>query len=596
MKKWTEPIKRLGSRMRVLAKEVAKHYFETSSRSLRLELLHLVGGVALVALVVGSSVTGILHQTAVGQRTYRDYTHNKESAEAIIEAVGGELEALQYRQVAIEPIAQTLYNEIELITSDALLEQDKLYRFQECITYNTTIYVGRSSYRYNEIIDGGLLEGIDVLYQELEALVVRDRWDNDVVEQKLETYLRNHVAIKGFIQQETQNVLGKYEQLQGYMNDYTLYIMDDDGHVIYPETYAVTLDRARLIDKVHNGRESNRINVLAPLVIEGVVHHVFIEGSVREEWVRYHNNLPNVIGSIVGIGLFIYLIFKLTSKKIRYMEYLSECLDKIAGGNLDYRIEIQGHDELAGVASNMQRMQEQLKMQMAKRDQAEHSKNELITNVAHDLRTPLTSIIGYIGLVKDKGYQETEEAARYLAIAYSKSERLKMLIEDLFEYTKLTSRDTALKKETISLTVLLQQLIEECYPQCEAKGIRMVLDVKSEDNSVCVDVLKMARVFDNLLSNAIKYNSTKSPVMIVVQSQKGAVYATVRNRCEAMSEGEVKQLYERFYRTDASRNSRTGGSGLGLAIAKYIVESHQGKLWTQLDGDIISFTVKLEQV
>ncbi|MGL5675514.1 MAG: sensor histidine kinase, partial [Cellulosilyticaceae bacterium] len=264
--------------------------------------------------------------------------------------------------------------------------------------------------------------------------------------------------------------------------------------------------------------------------------------------------------------------------------------------NLDYVVEIRGDDELAKLGRDMSYMEMQLKKQIEERMQAERTKNELVTNVAHDLRTPLTSIIGYMGLVKDGKYEDAEECKRYLDIAYSKSERLKVLIEDLFEYTKLSNRVIDLKREHISSTLLMNQLIEELRPQAEEKNIRMNIHALAGESGVYVDILKMARVFENLLENAIKYSKEDEVIQVIIQAKNGYVYTSVRNRCASTPEGDITKLFDRFYRTDTSRNSTTGGSGLGLAIAKNIVEMHDGKIWAQLDGDRISFNVKLKQI
>ncbi len=302
-----------------------------------------------------------------------------------------------------------------------------------------------------------------------------------------------------------------------------------------------------------------------------------------------------LLSQLIGIALFIFMVFKLTAPKVKYIEYLSSCVDEIASGNLECDIMVEGFDELAQLAINIDTMQQKLKFQIEQREQSEKIKNDLVTNVAHDLRTPLTSIIGYIGLIKSEQYENKEEAKKFLDIAFFKAEKLKLLIEDLFEYTKLTNQKVELKKEHISMALFINQLIEEFIPQAEEKNLNIICDVKTQESLVDVDINKMARVFENLIENAIKYSLPNEIIQIVIQSKNNCIYTSVRNKTDSLDEKDLSLLFNRFYRTDNSRNSKTGGSGLGLAITKNIAETHGGKIWVQLDKNIVSFTVKLKQ-
>ncbi|MEG0386879.1 MAG: HAMP domain-containing sensor histidine kinase, partial [Niameybacter sp.] len=178
----------------------------------------------------------------------------------------------------------------------------------------------------------------------------------------------------------------------------------------------------------------------------------------------------------------------------------------------------------------MTKMEYELKEQMKERAQSEKTKSELITNVAHDLRTPLTSVIGYIGLVKEHKAASEEESAKYLEIAYNKAERLKILIEDLFEYTKLSNRSVKLKKETLSVATLVSQLTEELMPLAEDKTITISYHVAAKETNAQIDVLKMTRVFENLIENAIKYSDEGNRIQVIIQETKAYIYVTVRNR------------------------------------------------------------------
>ena len=266
---------------------------------------------------------------------------------------------------------------------------------------------------------------------------------------------------------------------------------------------------------------------------------------------------------------------------------------EISTGNLDYQIDIIGEDELAQVAKSITHMENELKYHMDAQMRVEKSKNELVTNVAHDLRTPLTSIIGYIGLVKTKGYHTEEEADKYLEIAYNKAEKLKVIIEDLFELTKLHQHGVQLNKASVSLSNLLNQLIEELMPLANEKQIEIETYIDTNNTSVWVDIGKMTRVFENLIENAIKYSPEGETIYVELKSVKDYVYIAVSNPTEIVSQEEIDKFFERFYRADKSRNSSAGGSGLGLAIAKNIVELHGGEIKASLNQDLICFKVTL---
>ncbi|MGL4738965.1 MAG: sensor histidine kinase, partial [Cellulosilyticaceae bacterium] len=277
------------------------------------------------------------------------------------------------------------------------------------------------------------------------------------------------------------------------------------------------------------------------------------------------------------------------------IEYISYCLTEISKGNLHYKVEVVGEDELAQVATDIAHMEREIRNQIEAQKQAEKVKNELITNVAHDLRTPLTSIIGYMGLLRDARYTDEEERAKYTEIAYQKAEKLKGLIEDLFEYTKLHNQEATLKMQPLSLTHLINQLAEELMPLGEERGIVIRTHIQTEQTRINGDVQKLMRAFENLIGNAIKYSVPCEEVHIYVLEANEHVIVSIQNKCEHMPEDDLSKLFDRFYRTDASRNSETGGSGLGLAIAKNIVMLHGGEIWAEAKDQVISFNMKLRR-
>ncbi|MEK8127777.1 ATP-binding protein [Paenibacillus filicis] len=302
------------------------------------------------------------------------------------------------------------------------------------------------------------------------------------------------------------------------------------------------------------------------------------------------------ISLLSALALFIFLFYFLTQKKMRYVEELAGGLRIIATGNLDHRVVERSRDELGALARGMNQMVDDLQFKMEEERRAERLKNELITNVSHDLRTPLTLIMGYLRLLHDKNYDSKEQEASYISIAYNKSEKLKGLIDDLFEYTKLSNQDVPLNKRGVAINELLDQLLEEYVTLSEENGLKLVRSIPHERLKVNADVDKMIRVFDNLLGNAIKYSPKPGTIAVGLAKDGNCAVIRVSNKADAMTREELEQLFDRFYRIDPARSSITGGSGLGLAIARSIIDSHDGEIWAESADGEIHFYVKLKLV
>lgn len=315
-----------------------------------------------------------------------------------------------------------------------------------------------------------------------------------------------------------------------------------------------------------------------------------ISGSPRGDIVYQHSesSLPVVPGLITFFVLFYFL----TKRKMNQIRELSDGLREIATGNLQYRVREASQDEIGSLAVNINQMAQELQQKIEEERQAEKVKNELITNVSHDLRTPLTTIMGYLRLLLDHKYETDEQVEEYVKITYGKSEKLKRLIDDLFEYTKLTSPGIRLKRHEVCLNELVDQLIEETVPLGEETGLAFVKEMTHERIIVNVDADKLVRVVDNLLTNAITYSASPNEIRVSLHSREHQAIVQIENYNDSLTDEEIPRLFERFYRADPSR-STAGGSGLGLAIAKSIIELHGGKIWAEREGNIIRFAFSL---
>ncbi len=299
---------------------------------------------------------------------------------------------------------------------------------------------------------------------------------------------------------------------------------------------------------------------------------------------------------IIALACFIVLFYFLTQRKMKYIEELAGGLREISKGNLHYRVMNRSRDELGSLALHINHMTEELQSTIEEERNAEKTKNELITNVSHDLRTPLTSIIGYLRLLKDKNYLNEQQAENYLNVAYNKSEKLKSLLENLFEFTKLSHLGVELHLEKVCINELLEQLLEEFVTYAEENQLKLVKMFPAEKLMVSIDADKIIRVFENLLTNAVKYSLKPGDIKVVMWEEESFAKICMVNTGEPLMGEELSRIFDRFYRAETSRSAETGGSGLGLAIAKSIVNLHGGEIWVENEGNEIRFWIKLKLI
>ena len=212
--------------------------------------------------------------------------------------------------------------------------------------------------------------------------------------------------------------------------------------------------------------------------------------------------------------------------------------------------------------------------------------------MAHDLKTPLTSIIGYLTLLNDEKNISKELQEKYLKIALDKSLRVEELTNQFFDITRYNLHSMPINKTELNITYLLKQLIDECYPMLEKNNLKCVLNAPDKVNYLG-DGDKLARAFGNLLKNAISYSYKDTVIEINVTEELDKLYITFRNKGAKIPDYKLEKIFEKFYRGDESRTSSTGGAGLGLAITKEIIELHNGKISVKNDDEYIEFDIIL---
>ena len=227
--------------------------------------------------------------------------------------------------------------------------------------------------------------------------------------------------------------------------------------------------------------------------------------------------------------------------------------------------------------------------------EAEKKKDDLVMYLAHDLKTPLTSVIGYLTLLDESRDLTAEQRAKFVGISLDKAYRLEQLINEFFEITRFNINTVTLERNRIDLNMMLEQIADEFYPMLSEKNLSVQTDIP-EHIIMFADADKIARVFDNLLKNAVNYSYEGTSIKIGVRIRRNRVIIKFRNQCDEIPQSKLDRLFEKFYRMDSSRNSYSGGSGLGLAISKQITELHGGSITAKSSPEHTDFTVVLPYV
>ncbi|MCM3569232.1 cell wall metabolism sensor histidine kinase WalK [Neobacillus mesonae] len=302
------------------------------------------------------------------------------------------------------------------------------------------------------------------------------------------------------------------------------------------------------------------------------------------------------IGLILVFVLTNVLLSTLVSRSIlRPVRLLSDAAEKIRSGNLNFRIKSKGRDELGKLVNSFDSMREQLKESLELRDKYEHNRKEMIANISHDLKTPITSILGYVEGIQDGVAGSAQKQKEYLATIHSKALYVNRLIEELSLYSKLDVKKLPFHFESVDIYAFIQDYLNDINDELSEKDIQVVFDTEEDRHvKVCIDRDKVVRVVENIIFNSVKYmNRGFGRITIFITEQEKKVKVSISDNGPGVSEDEVSTIFNRFYRTDPSRS--TAGSGLGLAIASQIIKAHDGEIWAEnlsSGGLCVHFTLK----
>lgn len=305
----------------------------------------------------------------------------------------------------------------------------------------------------------------------------------------------------------------------------------------------------------------------------------------------FADNLLVILIFLTLIGWMGILYYNF-SKAMRYLDQIVDAAARISdaqGGPIELPVEIQD------VQNELNLVRERSLRNAAAAREAEQRKNDLIVYLAHDLKTPLTSVIGYLTLLRDEGQISEELRSKYLSISLEKAERLEDLINEFFEITRFNLSNITLEYSRVNLTRMLEQLTYEFQPMLLEKDLRCDLSAPPDLMLRC-DVDKMQRVFDNLLRNAVNYSFQGSTISVSAVRGRQNITITFTNHGNTIPPEKLARIFEQFYRLDSARTTTSGGAGLGLAIAREIVGLHHGTITAQSAHERITFTVCLPDV
>lgn len=306
-----------------------------------------------------------------------------------------------------------------------------------------------------------------------------------------------------------------------------------------------------------------------------------------------HNSPGELVYTVLFIVVTTSIYILITYKKSKNIVSLIESVEIMANGNLEHVIDVNDSGNIKRLADNINNIVSQLRNITIEERMAQQTKTDLITNVSHDLRTPLTSIIGYLSLIEDDKYKDEVQLRYYTSIAYEKSNTLKILIDDLFDLTKMQNNTMKLNKVKINLIELIGQIVSQFEYQFKEAHMEGRLNFSEDKCIIEADPIKLVRAFENLITNAMKYGKDGYYIDIVTEKKGEIAIVKVINYGEPIPVLDLPHIFDRFYRVEKSRNRNEGGSGLGLAITKNIIEIHNGEISVTSDNNKTVFEVKL---
>ena len=359
------------------------------------------------------------------------------------------------------------------------------------------------------------------------------------------------------------------------------------------------------------------LSILATLITEGIIFiGVFlyetenIAGEYRKVWGASGEGTVSFrmlsFSQSASLDFFVILLFTIllftmyfiliSHNFVMYVREIIAGIGHMKNGEFTEEIPVRGEDEFSEIAVSINEMRKDLHETLESQRTAERTKDELITNVAHDLRTPLTSILGYLDLLTQGDFLTEEQQQKYLGIVSAKARQLETLISDLFDYTRYEKDKVKIKKEILDLNLFMPQIVDEFYPALVENQLTCRTDFYEGALNIEGNGELLARAIGNLMSNAIKYGSEGKLIEVKTGRMDKKAYVAVINYGKVIPPEDLDKIFDKFYRVETSRSLKTGGTGLGLAIAKNIVTLHDGEIWASSDESGTRFQIEPPEV
>lgn len=321
-----------------------------------------------------------------------------------------------------------------------------------------------------------------------------------------------------------------------------------------------------------------------------MIEHIF-SMDYPKAWLLYRKIIPQNIEFIIGIIIILFMLILFAGLLKSYIKYFDEVVSGIDHITKEGVKKVTLSPELEFIEQKLNCVIQTLALREKEAQQAEQQKNELVVYLAHDIRTPLTSVIGYLNLLEEKPSMSSEMKEMYLHIAIEKATRLESLVEEFFEIMRYNFQALPLYVKPIDLQCMIVQLADELYP-LRQKYSKHIINKVAKGTVVYGDADKLARAFNNILKNAITYGVEQSVISIEAEETPEKTVIRFKNQGEIPTE-KINAIFDKFYRLDNARNSYTGGAGLGLAIAKDIITLHTGEIWADSKEGQVIFTIEL---
>ncbi|MHC1681822.1 MAG: ATP-binding protein [Clostridiaceae bacterium] len=376
-------------------------------------------------------------------------------------------------------------------------------------------------------------------------------------------------------------------------------IKDTLSTTLLPEFASNTLDQTKLFDSQNNSMSLSQQDFYFKDGSKGSVFYLINTNTISslfKESILFISICILIIVSLTN-GFLTYLVSKSITKPLKE---LGHAANEIKKGNLNYKIESRSNDEIGEFCDSFEEMRLRLKKSLELQEHYEENRKELISSISHDLKTPITSIKGYIEGIKDGIADTPSKMNRYINTIYTKANYMDTLIDDLFLFSKLDLKKVSFDFQIVDIGGFIKDYIEEISFDLDKNSIEVLLNIPSKPIMVKADVQKIKRVIMNIIDNSIKYKSSeKLKIEITVKDNIDYSLIEIKDNGKGISGDALPFIFDRFFRADTFRETSSGGSGLGLSIVKKIVEEHNGKIFAESElnkGTTVSFTLEKQSL